>query len=366
MSSKLVFLLEIALIFSISTICGNGTQQFSSVAPVIDDFPGITYRSGTYQLNVSISDVKELNIPTYDGSGQCVHPSVKYIPEEWAGYEWWMAFTPYPHGNDNFENPSLVASHDGINWVVPAELINPIDPDPKKGHNADTELIYDGKNMIVYYVEIVKSHVIACHRRVVYPNMSIGSEQTCTNFYPISPAIIRKNGNDWIAWYCDLASLQLYYATSKDGLNWTNQTVALTDMPDKVSWHISASQVDKGYSFLIAAFPRVKDNNSHTKLYFGYAPNPKSIIKTTPILSPMRGWTEREIYRSSMIGSRVYISARDKSCNWHIGFGMMVSELKGRDLPIWRSLSEAIPFPQNANSIRYENESILRRLHRKP
>ena len=48
--------------------------------------------------------------------------------------------------------------------------------------------------------------------------------------------------------------------------------------------------------------------------------------------------------------------------NWHIGYGAMVFELKGSDLPIWRSLSEAIPFPQNANLTRYGNERFLRRL----
>jgi hypothetical protein len=366
MSCKLVFLLEIALIFSISTIDGNGSQQSNGFAPVIDYSPRINYTSGTYQLNVSISDVKELNIPTYDGSGQCVHPSVKYVPGGWAGYEWWMAFTPYQHCYDTYENPSLVASHDGIKWVVPKGLTNPIDPTPKKGHNADTELVYDGKNMLVYYVEIVKSHIIACHRRIVYANMSIGTEENCTNFYPISPAIIRKSGNDWIAWYCDLGSLQLYSATSKNGLDWTNQTIVPTNMPKLVSWHISALQIDNGYSFLIAAFSRVKDDNSHTKLYLGEASNSKSIIKMAPILSPRAGWTGQEIYRSCMVGSRVYISARDTSNNWHIGYGTIASELTASNSTIWEPLSEGFLFPHDANLSSYENVNLSRSLHKRP
>jgi hypothetical protein len=335
---KLVFLLQIALICSASAIGCYEMERFVGCTPVIDYVPWTNNSPSIYQLNVSISDIKKLNIPTYDGSGQCVHPSVRYIPSGWAGYEWWMAFTPYPQGNDEYENPSLIASHDGINWTVPEGLINPIDPTPKNGHNADTELVYDGKNLLVYYIDVVKPHVITCHRRIVYPNMSVGKEETCTNFQPISPAIIRKSANDWIAWYCNLSSLQLYHATSTDGLNWINQTIAPTDMPDKVSWHISALQVDNGYNFLIAAFPRAKGNNSRTKLYFGYASSSNSIIKMTPILSPGKGWSDREIYRSCMVGSRIYISAADKKCNWHIGHGRFVSYLWRSDLPMWKTL----------------------------
>ncbi|MBO9605718.1 MAG: hypothetical protein J7639_07195, partial [Paenibacillaceae bacterium] len=61
-------------------------------------------------------------IPTYDGSGQTVHPCVLFFPEGWKGHRYWMAFTPYPDGNDQFENPSLVVSGDGVRWFVPPGL----------------------------------------------------------------------------------------------------------------------------------------------------------------------------------------------------------------------------------------------------
>jgi len=35
-------------------------------------------------------------IPTYDGSGTVVHPSVYFNPDGWSGYKYWMAFTPFP------------------------------------------------------------------------------------------------------------------------------------------------------------------------------------------------------------------------------------------------------------------------------
>lgn len=76
-------------------------------------------------------------IPTVDGSGECTHPSVidsvSILGSPWHGYRYWMAFTPYP-GNDDrrfrLENPSVVASHDGIEWIVPEGVANPLIPPP--------------------------------------------------------------------------------------------------------------------------------------------------------------------------------------------------------------------------------------------
>ncbi|MHB1414314.1 MAG: hypothetical protein ACYC1C_03610 [Chloroflexota bacterium] len=78
-------------------------------------------------------------IPTYDGSGECTHPSVvdaaATVGGPWHGYRYWMAFTPYPNNRWRFrlENPSIVASHDGIQWVVPVGVKNPLVPPPGLG-----------------------------------------------------------------------------------------------------------------------------------------------------------------------------------------------------------------------------------------
>ena len=84
-----------------------------------------------------------LSIPTHEGSGQVVHPSVLYFPQGWNGYEYWMAHTPYPFGAEKHEDPNIVASHDGDAWVVPVGLTNPLDdqtgnPSP---YNSDTHLM---------------------------------------------------------------------------------------------------------------------------------------------------------------------------------------------------------------------------------
>src|SRR4051794_8423432 len=51
--------------------------------------------------------------PTYEVSGQVVHPAVVRFADGWHGYEYWMAVEPYPNENDHYENPSILASNDG-------------------------------------------------------------------------------------------------------------------------------------------------------------------------------------------------------------------------------------------------------------
>src|SRR5438093_1338690 len=60
-------------------------------------------------LAPALSDVPlELVVPTYDGSGQSVHPDIVAFPDSWSGAYYWMAMTPYPNGDPTYENPSLL------------------------------------------------------------------------------------------------------------------------------------------------------------------------------------------------------------------------------------------------------------------
>jgi hypothetical protein len=63
----------------------------------------------------------QAEIPTYDGSGQTVHPDVVVVPS-WLGRErldHWLGITPYPGGHAQFENPSIFASMNPRYWGVP-------------------------------------------------------------------------------------------------------------------------------------------------------------------------------------------------------------------------------------------------------
>ena len=102
-----------------------------------------------------------IETPTYDRSGQSVHPSVtdfktEYGLESWGGFRYWMALTPYPNFNSAFENPSLLVSQDGSKWNNPPGVKSPLVPKPfgliNRNYNSDPDLVYDpDQNTLILY-----------------------------------------------------------------------------------------------------------------------------------------------------------------------------------------------------------------------
>lgn len=58
--------------------------------------------------------------------------------------------TPYPWSDDDYENPSILASHDGIDWSVPTGLINPVDRVSGSDFNSDCELVIHGDTAYLF------------------------------------------------------------------------------------------------------------------------------------------------------------------------------------------------------------------------
>jgi AbrB family looped-hinge helix DNA binding protein len=85
-----------------------------------------------------------IELTTYDGSGQVVHPDVLANLGGSGGY--WLAITPYPQGDAEHENPSFYqsgsGSGSGLTWQVPEGLLNPV-AKPAAGHFSDPDLVHD-------------------------------------------------------------------------------------------------------------------------------------------------------------------------------------------------------------------------------
>src|SRR5262249_43111187 len=93
--------------------------------------------------------------PTYDGSGQAVHPDVVSFPNAWHGYRCSSAVPQSRGGNDRSATPSILASTNGSTWAVPAGVANPLVPTPPCDHNNDTDMLYDAAtdSLWMYYLE---------------------------------------------------------------------------------------------------------------------------------------------------------------------------------------------------------------------
>jgi len=87
----------------------------------------------TYQyVELQGCNQKPLEIQTFDGSDSPYHPSVIYSSEGWNGYHYMMSETPFYFGlpsvgddyRDQYENPSIHYSNDGISWT---KCLQPLD-----------------------------------------------------------------------------------------------------------------------------------------------------------------------------------------------------------------------------------------------
>lgn len=143
-----------------------------------------------------------LTTPTYDSTGKAVHPTVCHVPGGFGGYEWWMAMTPYAGGAQALENPSILASHDGLTWVVPSGLTNPIvAPLTEPDFNSDPYLVHHSGMLWCFYRSNIAS------------------------FTPYTE--------------------RLYYKTSTDGATWSAATLVLASDPT-VQRIVSPSVVHHG------------------------------------------------------------------------------------------------------------------------
>lgn len=164
---------------------------------------------------------QRLTIPTHvsPAGGQTTHPSIVFVPEGWNGFKYWMAHTPYPGGNDDHEDPNICASHDGITWVVPSGLTNPIDDqDGQPEYNSDVDLrLVDNKLYLFWRT---------------FNDALVGSEERL--YYSTS-----TNGTTWAAkielYRSNMASQRLLSPSFVwEGDKWTMFAVDATPSPNRV------------------------------------------------------------------------------------------------------------------------------------
>lgn len=287
------------------------------------------------RFNLDVGTPIVLITPTYDGSGQAVHPSVRYFPATFGGYKYWMGMTPYPNTNDDYENPSLLASDDTITWVVPSGITNPLAPMPGH-HNADSCLVYDGSTLYYYYLEYTSSTACSIKRITVTEDpLTVGSNVSCTGCdsdHIAAPAIVRNGASDWVMWYVDWGTFDLVRYTSTDGLAWTNRTIVSIFVAGQpildtlVPWHFTVKKIGDRYLFVCCCYP-VGGNNAQTDLYWATADRWDSHLdfRSEALLTEFSDWGTRQVYMSDLCQLengmwRLFISAATKAGVWRIGY----------------------------------------------
>jgi|GEM_PF-2888962 len=264
-----------------------------------------------------VGELEKLTIPTSDGTGQCVHPSVVYLPEGFGGYKYWMAMTPYPNLNYETEFPEIVASNDGVTWEVPEGITNPIDTDDS--FMPDPSLVYDSPNkqLVVYYTSHDSGGTT--YRKTISSSRVV-SERVATNVCLSGACVLRLRG-EWISFNVNATDYeypQIVRRFSADGINWSDKYDVGSNLRGGFS-HVMAYHDGAGFHFLISAGPR-DENVPYRQLHYGYSEYGDYVIfDSAPIVLPDPDkWYSGTIYTSCLCQG-----ATDQTLNMYVSaFGI--------------------------------------------
>jgi hypothetical protein len=285
-----------------------------------------------------------LDLPTYERKNQGCHPKVLYIANGWNGYKWWMAFTPFGDSNDLHENPSILASNDGIKWVVPTGLTNPIATAPSaERFYSDTHILINSANeMECWYRQMYKD--LEPEQELIWRQKStdgvtwsvpelLRQVDSPDRREILSPAVFWDSSiNKYSIWVVSREPLGLgkniiKYYESATGNNW--EYIRTLNVPafEAGLWHLDVEKTELGYEFIA---PSQFSDGSMNLYYFTSTDN---ITTTKPVILIAHGekgsFDEYQIYRSSLtkVNGKYYIyySASDGSSPRKWGIALSVS-----------------------------------------
>ena len=284
------------------------------------------------ELNEIDTDERLLFIPTYDGSGQAVHPDILKIDKS----HYYLAFTPFPYSDIKFENPSLLFSNNGIDFNPIPELENPLaGPLTGKAFCNDPDISFYDSTYYLMYQEAFPgdSQNVILLKSVDAVNWSnkkiiIHQDLKKGDNFSVSPTILRKN-SIFNFFYVDITNKNVIkQMTSNSFESWDYQGSEKIDIniPDDLSpWHIDVFEnaIKGEFYMLISAY---KENFNYQDLYIAKSTDLKMWdLKEEPIIIHSSSFfNSRSIYRSSgLIENRndllIYFSFKTYSNEWQIG-----------------------------------------------
>jgi len=273
-----------------------------------------------------------IQTPTYDGSGELVHPDAVVFPERWKGRRYWVSATPYPTGNPKYENPSIYEGYRATQMFVPTGVNNPLaTPGPLGGYLSDPDMLYDpDRDQLRMYFR----HTTSESDQILVMTSENGVQWstaqpvlTGSRYGIISPAIVRESASSWRMWsvsaiaqgcYSLPGEMELTQRRSNDGMAWGDPKPVNLRVPGRVPWHLDVQYVaaKREYWALIAAYPE-GTSCSRTSIYFARSVDGTDwSVAPTPLLGPYEFAPLNDlVYRSTFH----YHEASDAVSVWFSG-----------------------------------------------
>jgi len=203
----------------------------------------------------------QLDIPTYDGSGQAVHPSILRRPNS----PWFMmAFTPYTDTNDKVENPSVLISDTGLDFHEERAGINPLVGTPEFDHNNDPDLFYRDGKYGIFYLETMRPNyqtlfVLESNDRIYWKRQEVcrWDLNKTKNFFMLSPKYMELEGKEFV-FYVN-RDAEGGYAVECSGLGFTETRKVLIPGLKEYPWHIDIIPSGEAFYMLITTASTLDD-----------------------------------------------------------------------------------------------------------
>lgn len=258
-----------------------------------------------------------------------IHPKVLHFSNGWNGFKYWMAYTPYKRGDIKEENPCIAVSNDGVDWITPSGLTNPVDDwsGLVTQYNNDTHLVFRGdlNRLELWYRTADEGNYRAYLKRKTSTN---GIEWSETEFLytgavelddHISPAVIYENEKyKMLSVYRKSGIWTVNYRESTDAKNWSvRQDISVPSLGSVQLWHLDFIKTDIGYEMVVTGFDTAKGETTNSaNLYYLTSQDLKNWSEPEMILRPtdLEGTFDGQgIYRSTLVKIkdkyRLYYSA---------------------------------------------------------
>lgn len=195
-----------------------------------------------------------VKIPTYDGSGQVVHPSVVYLKAE---DEYFLAFTPYTNTNDKVENPSVVISNNCFCFKEEIEGLNPLVQAPCIDHNDDPNLFIENNEYKIIYLETLRPErqnliLLSSLNRIKWSKKTLFSEKCNDNRFILSPSYLKFLNRIYV-FYVNKIRNQIEYVVGNciESINYNEVFVPNLESLYDVPWHLDIQGNSDGFVYLL-------------------------------------------------------------------------------------------------------------------
>jgi hypothetical protein len=230
-----------------------------------DSDPRLAWGVGVARFDLATLDRTSLTpriaLPTYEQSGQAVHPDILVEPDRYV-----LAYTPYPYANAAFENPSIAVGPDGYSFYEPAPGVNPIVPTPPTDHNDDPDLRFDeatGEYAMLYLETRRPDYQLLVELRS--RDLISWSSATAITYdlaggapFIVSPAVLGT------ALYDVRLGSPHVLERLDEPWDWRTAIPLSIEMHGVTPWHVDALPLGGSFALLISGF---RDDFEHQDLY---------------------------------------------------------------------------------------------------